>query len=178
MLRIRDKWRALHPKIVKFWYSIDVAAVAAVKHPNELIRCGIVDLWSTGTFLFTRLPSARLLAFPFPTLVRNNFDRDAVSFHDSGAGQFVPCRFGQGAFGGLWTENIVQAIARDLLAEAMLRIDAAGHQIVLHIHDEIVVESNTLKPEQLVRLMVRKPRWALNLPLAASAWRNDRYIKS
>ena len=180
VLKIRDSWRKLHPNICKLWRALDRCAVGAVKHPGKVFRCGLVDLWSTGSFMFIELPNRRRLAYPFPSIVRNSFDQDAVSFYDASAGQFSPCRFGQGAFGGTWTENVVQAIARDILAEAMLRIDAAGHKIVLHVHDEIVVElpTGTLDPKQLIRLMTRKPRWALNLPLAAEGWRGKRYIKT
>ena len=63
-----------------------------------------------------------------------------VLFSDNAEGQFKDCRFGQGAYGGLWTENIVSGIARDILVEAMLRIEAAGYSITLHVHDELVCE--------------------------------------
>ena len=100
-------------------------------------------------------------------------------FADNAAGQFVDCRHGQGAYGGLWTENIVSGIARDLLAEAMLRIEAAGYPIVLHVHDEIVCEVpiGFGSTEEFTRLMTRKPAWALELPIAASAWTGPRYCK-
>ena len=90
-------------------------------------------------------------------------------FADNAAGQFKDCRHGNGAYGGLWTENVVCGIARDLLADAMLRIEAAGYPIVLHVHDEIVAEvpeaSAALKNSP--NLMTRKPAWALELPIAA-----------
>ena len=78
-----------------------------------------------------------------------------------------------------WTENIVSGIARDLLAEAMLRIEAAGYPIVLHVHDEIVCEVpiGFGSTEEFTRLMTRKPAWAPELPIAASAWTGSRYCK-
>lgn len=94
-------------------------------------------------------------------------------------GQFKDCRFGQGAYGGLWTENIVSGIARDILVEAMLRIEAAGFSITLHVHDELVCEvlEGFGSLEQFTRLMTRKPSWALDLPIAAKAWSGKRYCK-
>ena len=79
----------------------------------------------------------------------------------------------------LWVENIVSGIARDLLAEAMQRIEAAGYPIVLHVHDEIVCEVpiGFGSKEEFTRLMIRRPSWALELPIAASAWSGPRYVK-
>ncbi len=100
-------------------------------------------------------------------------------FADNAAGQFKDCRNGTGAYGGLWTENVVSGIARDLLAEAMLRIEAAGYPIMLHVHDELVAEVplGFGSIEEVTRLMTRKPVWALELPIAASAWTGTRYCK-
>ena len=91
-----------------------------------------------------RLPSGRKIAYPF---ARNEagtdkFDRPAtvVHFMDNAGGKWTDARGGQGAWPGLWAENVVQAVARDLLAAAMLRLEAAGYPIVLHVHDEIVAE--------------------------------------
>ena len=180
VMAIRDAWRRLHTNIVKFWYRLNRAALFAVKHPGELARCGMLDLWSTGSFLFLQLPSKRLLSYPYPSIIKNSFGEDAVVYRDNSAGQFVLCRFGQGAHPGIWFQNAVQACARDVMAEAMLRIDAAGHQIVLHVHDEVVIETakGTVDLNSFTRLMTRKPRWALNLPLAAETTRNTRYIKT
>jgi hypothetical protein len=103
----------------------------------------------------------------------------AVLFRDNAEGQFKDCRFGQGAYGGLWTENIVSGIARDILVEAMLRIEAAGYPIVLHVHDELVAEvpEGFGSLEEFTHLMTRKPAWALDLPIAAKAWSGPRYCK-
>ena len=78
------------------------------------------------------------------------------------SGQFRDCRNGRGAYGGVWTENIVSGIARDLLVEAMFRVEAAGYPVVLHVHDELVCEVpiGFGSEEEFIDLMTRKPAWA------------------
>ena len=100
-------------------------------------------------------------------------------FADSSDGQFRDCRNGNGAFGGLWTENIVSGIARDLLAEAMLRIETTGYRVALHVHDELVCEVPVGfgSTEEFTRLMTQRPSWALDLPIAANVWTGLRYCK-
>ena len=175
----KAEWRAAHPATVKFWYDIDRAAVLAVRERGQIVRCGRIDLKCTGAFLQLKLPSGRKISYPQPRIIEDERGKHRVVFADNAAGQFVDCRHGQGAYGGLWTENIVSGIARDLLAEAMLRIEAAGYPIVLHVHDEIVCEVpiGFGSTEEFTRLMTRKPAWALELPIAASAWTGPRYCK-
>src|SRR5262245_40064466 len=133
------EWRAAHPAIRRLWYNIDRAALTAVRERGRVIHCGPIAFKNTGAFLLLKLPSGRKLSYPQPRAV-GEAERQHVVVGDNAAGQFKDCRNGQGAYGGLWTENVVSGIARDLLAEAMLRIEAAGYPIVLHVHDEIVAE--------------------------------------
>jgi DNA polymerase len=176
--RIKAEWRATHPAIKRFWYAVDRAAWNAVRERGRVARCGPVAFKSNGTFLQLKLPTGRKLSYPQPRIIGDEREQH-VLFSDNGLGQFKDCRFGQGAYGGLWTENIVSGIARDILAEAMLRIEAAEYLIVLHVHDEIVAEvpEGFGSLEEFTRLMTRKPSWALDLPIAAKAWSGKRYCK-
>jgi len=175
----KTEWRNAHPKIKQFWRDIDRAAVLAVRERGQIVPCGVVDLKYIGAFLQVRLPSGRKLSYPYPRVIKDERNHQHILFADNAAGQFSDCRHGQGAYGGLWTENIVSGIARDLLADAMLRIEAAGYPIVLHVHDEIVCEVplGFGNIDEFTRLMTRKPSWALELPIAASAWSGERYCK-
>src|SRR6516165_6980419 len=170
------EWRAAHPAIKRFWYNIDRAALTAVRERGRVTRCGPIAFKSTGAFLLLKLPGSRKLSYPQPRAVGDE-QRQHVMFADNAAGQFCDCRNGDGAYGGLWTENVVSGIARDLLAEAMLRIEAAGYPIVLHVHDEIVAEApeGFGSTDEFTHLMIRKPAWALDLTNAAKAWTGKRY---
>jgi DNA polymerase bacteriophage-type len=173
------EWRAAHPAIKRFWYNVDRAALTAVRERGRVVRCGPVAFKITGTFLQLKLPSGRKLSYPQPRVTGDD-KRQHVVFADNATGRFVDCRNGQGAYGGTWTENVVSGIARDLLADAMQRLEAAGYPIVLHVHDEIVCEvpeSIAGSTEQFIHLMTRKPSWALDLPVAAKAWIGLRFCK-
>ena len=146
--QFKREWRAAHPRIVKFWHDIDAAAVLAVRERGHVVRCGRIDLKHTGAFLQLKLPSGRKISYPRPRIIEDKHGKHRVVFADNTAGQFKDCRNGQGAYGGLWTENIVSGIARDLLAEAMLRVEAAGYMITMHTHDELVCEVPNASPAQ------------------------------
>ena len=174
------EWRAAHPAIRRFWYNVDRAALTAVREHGRITRCGPIAFKSTGVFLLLKFPSGRRISYPMPRAV-GDAERQHVTFFNNAAGQFTECRGGQGAYGGLWTENAVSGMARDLLAEAMLRIEAAGYPIVLHVHDEIVAEV----PEGFGGLrrvhQANDPQTCLGLGLAhrsaAKAWSGKRYTK-
>jgi DNA polymerase len=174
----KREWRAAHPAIKQFWHDVDRAAWTAVRERGRVVGCGRVAFKCAGDFLFLKLPSSRKISYPHPRIIGDEREEHVV-FADNAAGQFTDCRHGNGAYGGTWTENIVSGIARDLLAEAMLRVEAAGYSIVLHVHDEIVAEVRIGfgSMEEFTRLMTRKPSWALELPIAASAWSGVRYCK-
>jgi DNA polymerase bacteriophage-type len=172
------EWRATHLAIRKFWYAVDRAALEAVRERGRIIRVGSIAFKSTGSFLLLKLPSTRKISYPQPRAVGDE-QRQHVVFADNAGGRFIDCRNGAGAYGGLWTENVVSGIARDLLAEAMLRIEAAGYEIVLHVHDEVVAEVpiGFGSTDEFTHLMTRKPAWSLDLPIAATAWTGSRYTK-
>jgi DNA polymerase bacteriophage-type len=149
-----------------------------VQRRGCLVRCGVVRFKCDGAFLQLTLPSGRKLSYPQPRIIGNEREQSVV-FADNALGQFKDCRNGQGAYGGTWCENVVSGIARDLLAEAMIRIEAAGYSIILHVHDEIASEVpiGFGSTDEFTHLMTRKPAWALDLPIAASAWVGTRYTK-
>jgi DNA polymerase len=176
--RFKCEWRAAHPKTKQFWCDLDRAAWTAVRERGRVISCSRVAFKCVGNFLFLKLPSGRKIVYPQPRIIGNDREQHVV-FADNAAGQFKDCRHGHGAYGGLWTENVVSGIARDLLAGAMLRIEAAGYPIVLHVHDEVVCEVpiGFGSAEEFTKLMICKPAWALDLPIAANAWTGMRYCK-
>jgi DNA polymerase len=181
--RFKVEWRTAHPQTVKFWHAIDNSAVLAMQNPNEVVRCGRIDLKYTGAFLLIKLPSGRKLHYPQPRLIlvddKNGRPKPRFCFKDNADGRFVDVRGGLGTYGGALTENIVSGIARDLLAAAMLRVEAHHYEIVMHVHDELVCEVpiGFGSTEEFTRLMTRKPAWALELPIAASVWTGPRYCK-
>jgi DNA polymerase len=174
------EWRAAHPHIKKFWYAIDRAAWQAVRQREQVICCGRLLLKCTGMFLFIKLPSRRKLAYPFPRIEIEDLEHEVVVFKDASSGQWRDCRGGNGAYGGLWTENVVSAISRDLLAAALIRIERAGYRVVLHVHDEVICEIpiGFGSTEEFTKLMIVSPSWAHGLPIAAKAWCGPRFNKS
>jgi DNA polymerase len=178
--RYQNAWRRLHPQTVKFWGGINRAAIQAVRNKGVAFTCRRLTFIYDGEFLRITLPSGRALSYPSPRMSVDKFGNSIVIFKDSAGGKFVDCRFGQGAYGGLWAENIVQAVSRDLLAAAMQRLEAAGYSIVLHVHDEVVAEAPIEfgNLDEFTRLITALPDWAEGLPVAAKVRNGPRFAKS
>jgi DNA polymerase len=175
----QQSWRSAHPETVRFWRGLESAAVRAIEKPGQVFECKRVAFECAGEFLFMRLPSGRRLSYPFPRLINNDRGEPTVVFMDAQQGKWAECRHGLGAYGGIWIENAVQAVSRDLFAAAMPRLEAAEYKIVMHIHDEIVAEVHDGfgTVDEFVRILTTPPEWADGLPIAAKGRNGPRFAK-
>lgn len=179
-----DAYRARNSRIVKFWREIERAALSAVATPGRVTRCGrrgCIRFVVRGQFLWCVLPSGRPLAYPLPRIEmrKTPWGEKKASVVYSGTNAYTRRWEPIVAYGGLLTENVVQAMSRDVMAEAMLRHDAAGYPLVLTVHDEIVadVPEGHGSLDEFLRLSAERPEWALDLPIAVEGWQGRRYRK-
>jgi len=184
---IKANWRRAHPAIVQYWNRLETAAIDAVDldHGAECSagpKARAVKFRKDGSFLWCKLPSGRVLCYPYPVTRATETpwgeQRNALHFHAVNiANQWEETS----TYGGSLAENVTQAVARDLLADAMLRLEEAGFPVVMHVHDEIVVEVPESAPEdtlaRIEAIVSTPPAWANDLPLAAEGWRGFRYRK-
>jgi DNA polymerase len=188
---IKINWRDANVPIVELWQEYDDAAMAAVKYPGKVVKAGKCKFVVSGRALLIKLPSGRMLHYMYPKIVKTTTPwgavRSAVSYmtqvDKTNKRAVVPDAMSFGrwqrvtTFGGKIAENITQAGARDLLASSMLRVDAAGMPIVMHVHDEVVTELEPGTLQLLRDIMNVVPAWAPGLPLATSGWEGQRYRK-
>lgn len=179
---IKRLWRSRHPETVSYWSALQGNAIAAVRAPGIKFKAGAqgreVTYLCANSFLFCRLPSGRVLAYPYPRVVEGDDGKSKLQY--MGENSLTKQWEWTGTYGGKLAENVTQAASRDVLAEALLRLDERGAQTVLHVHDEVVVEipeSSPLTPEQFEQILSESPAWAGGLPIAAEAWRGKRYRK-
>lgn len=181
---IVNRWRTANSHIRDLWYDMDGAAVDVIQNGG----CKRVHgLWlareydgTTGSCSFTiTLPSGRKLYYNDPKIGENRWGNPSITY----MGVNDKNKWGRiETYGGKLTENCVQAIARDCLAEAIERLEAAGFPIVFHVHDEVVID---IKPyaahadmlNQVVQIMRQPPIWAQDLPLNADGWVGDFFTK-
>jgi len=177
--RTVDLWRRANPWAVPFWSDLEQAYTRAIRNPGEVFKAGRVQYMKQGDHLWYALPSGRVLCYPYA-----RFEEDGVSYAKASwkpaadAKEWPRARLWR----GLACENIVQATANDILREALRGLDAAGVEVVLHVHDEIVAEVDIEKSEELAAamqaVMVTPPAWAEGLPLGASGKVLARYGKA
>jgi len=169
-----DAWRQSNPHIVRFWWDVDRAATICVKEHTTTETHGIRFTYQSG-MMFVTLPSGRNLVYVKPKMGINQFGNESVTYEGVGE-QKKWLRLE--SYGPKFVENIVQATARDILAEAMLRLDAAGYRIVMHVHDEAVIEAPENESlEQICDIMGQQPSWAKGLLLRADGYVCDFYKK-
>lgn len=171
--QIKVAWRKAHKKIVRFWYALEEAAQNAVRHAGRAFTAGPITFKVDGDFLFAKLPSGRRLAYYRPRL-----GSDGLEFW--GTDSRLGGRWAKlNTYGGKLCENVTQAVARDLLAEAMLRLEECSYKVVASIHDEVICEmphggGSLVEMEEI---MCELPDWATGLPMAAEGFECERYRK-
>ncbi|MDR1705183.1 MAG: DNA polymerase [Clostridiales bacterium] len=168
-------WRSANSKIVDFWRDIEDAAMDAVRNRRKVKLRNIEFLYGKRC-LFIRLPSGRMLTYVNARIeAGGKFDRERIVY--SGVSQTTRKWEQSDTYGGKLVENIVQATARDCLGEAMLRLDEAGYKIVMHVHDEVIIEGGADQLDGVCGIMGRTVDWAEGLLLRAEGFVSDFYKK-
>jgi DNA polymerase bacteriophage-type len=177
---IKIVWRQDHPNTVRYWANTQKAAIRAVLTKNK-VRCGKITWFVEGRFLYAELPSKRRLAYcdPLVKISTNDYGRTTETLYFWGMNtknQWMQ----QHTYGGKLVENLTQAVARDVMAEAMLLVEAHPvYEIMFTVHDELVTQAplGIGNERELERLMCTPVDWQEGLPVTAEAWKGVRYKK-
>lgn len=178
---IVKKWRDANPHIVKFWSTIEAAAVKAIKTGDSItIHRGIVVSYKWGMLLIT-LPSGRTICYPRATIgieTGDGWRGDHEIIEYEGLNQTTKKWEKVRTYGGKLTENVVQATARDILGMVIIRAEQSRLPIVFHVHDEIIVEANETQTLNDVEAIFSQPiSWCRDLPLKGAGYTTPYYIK-
>lgn len=175
---IKSNWRKASPRICKFWYNAEGAAKTAMEERRTVkLKHGITFSY-INQILFIGLPSGRKLAYYDARIEENAKGKAAITY--AGVNQDTKVWGRNETWGGKLVENIVQAVARDCLAETIKRVTAAGYRIVMHVHDEIIVDvpkGNEEALKQITDIMAEPISWAPGLPLRGDGYETDFYKK-
>lgn len=182
-------YREKYKRVVQMWYATERAAVLAIKNPDTVQHAMggkvLFGMSKDRRFLACRLPSGRFLRYYRPSvklaITPGGSDKEQMNYWSVGStGAFEE----QKTYGGSLVENIVQAVARDLMANGMLKVEAAGYNMVMTVHDELVAEvldiPDIYEPkvlETFIKLMCDVPPWAAGCPVTAEGWIGERYRK-
>lgn len=169
-----DMWRDSNPAITKLWKTVEKAAMDAIKGKPSTIRHGISFFRQAG-FLFIGLPSGRKIAYAKPEIGQNRFGGASISYMGIHEKKWEKLE----TWGGKLVENIVQAFARDCLAESIIKLDKAGYNIVFHVHDEVVLDTpiGYSSVKEVTNIMGQPISWAPGLPLNADGYETFYYKK-
>lgn len=168
-----DSWRESNSEIVGLWWDVDRIVKDVIKAKTKIKYKNLVFSYEKG-ILFIKLPSGRRLSYIKPKIGINRFGGESITYEGlSSSKKWERIE----SYGGKFVENIVQAIARDILAEAMIRLDKEGFEIVMHVHDEVVIESEEKYLEKVKAIMKQRPSWALDLILDCDAYVCEFYQK-
>lgn len=196
---IKTRWREAHRNTVDYWYALERAAMDAVLNPGRKTSAGSkgrqVHYRVAGSFLWCLLPGGRALCYPYPKILQVRAPwgdmKDSVTYMtviDQNArmrGKIIEDAAAKGdwqrvsTYGGKLSENVTQAICRDILATSIIRCEEAGYPTVLHVHDEIAAELPKGKGDlaEFKKLCAGVPDWAHGLPMAVDGWVGERYRK-
>jgi DNA polymerase len=208
--QIKNDWRNARVMTKTYWFDLEQAAIRAAKYPGDTFEAGWkgrqVLFRKMGSFLWCKLPSNRVLCYPYPevrTVERFGQSREILTFKGVPDAVVWAAYTGQkergepnttyivgdprntkqwcriSTYGGKLAENITQAVCRDILADAIRRVEKAGFKVVAHVHDEIIVEGDFDEEDRMAFeiLMCDVPEWAKDFPISAGCWMAPRYRK-
>lgn len=168
-----NAWRTANPNIVKFWRRVEAAAKRALEFGTKVSLRGTgISFYVRDTFLMIGLPNGRSIAYANATLEDGRIRYEGKSMTSSTFQKLD-------TYGGKLVENIVQATARDVLGESMIRLEKLGYKIVAHVHDEVILDvpKGVTNIDEINEQMAINPEWTEGLPLAAAGFRSDFYMK-
>lgn len=173
---IVDRWRGSNTAITAFWKMVENAAFDAINGKPSKIKHGI-SFVKEASILFVGLPSGRRIAYVKPQIGTNKFDRPAITY--MGMNQTSNKWERLETWGGKLTENIVQAFARDCLAESIIRLEQRGFEVNFHVHDEVILDvpEGVSSAEEVSAIMCEPVAWADGLPLNADGYECNFYMK-
>ena len=173
---VKRAWRRANPHITAFWRDLGAAVRAVLACPSHVEQVRNLKVARSATNLLIRLPSGRCLCYPMP----RPEDCSSDSFSYLGVNQRTRKWERIESYGAKCVENAVQAVACDLLCDALLRLETAGYETVLTVHDEAITEApdtDEYNIGEMIRIMTELPQWAKGLPLAAAGFESYRYRK-
>ena len=166
-------WRTAHPKTKSLWYNCEDAAKSAIREPDDMFEVGKLMFRMDDKCLRMVLPSGRSLCYPNAEIIGGKLTYE-------GTNQYSRKWERVETYGGKLVENATQAASRDILAHGLRAAEAAGYEVVLHVHDELICETPDTEEysvDKLAQMMSSGPLWAVGLPLAAAGFETTRYRK-